>query len=361
MKYYVEIIAANYLKNVVPDPVTLEVHDKFLHGLTRDEFAEGFKALLSLVRKLYGDIADDPAGFGMPLKEIVDIYAKTPDYTNSNAGFIRAPHLLLIIGAISELCSDGTLTVDGGALTANAKILKITGLTALLAKLRDYGFDISDFGKALKAGELLSFVYVDNRYLTTALKSMADALLELTEGDLRNPKNNYFYMMNPALLASETVKEPKMTIDSVYHAISPVERDYAARLHNLADSVAKYKVRIGGFMRNDWSCVYTSKKSKKVLMSLQVEQNLSVKLNLQNIGRYISMVSDMPERIQGVFRSSGWDCAKCNPRCAGGFKYELDGKAYDKCHCGVFVFNKLTGDDVEYCEKLLREEIELQA
>jgi len=60
----------------------------------------------------------------------------------------------------------------------------------------------------------------------------------------------------------------------------------------------KHSVRKSQLMRNDWTCTYTSKKNKKVLMSLQVKQDkLYVKLNLQNINKYIPLVMNMPDKI----------------------------------------------------------------
>jgi len=359
-QYYVQIIAENYLKNVIDEPTELKVHNKFLHT-DREQFADGFAALLSLIRQLYGDIAKGPADFGMALKEIADIDAKNADYTNSNASFLRVPNLLLILGAFAKLESDMTLAIDGGTLAAEAKKLKITGLALLLAKLREYGFEISDFGKAPKAGETLTISYIDNRQLTAALKAMADALMEMNKGDLKSPKNNYFYMMHNGLLENETVKEPALTVDFIYHILDPIQREYAVTLHKAAADTTKQTLRMGGFMRNDWSCTYTGKKNKKVLMSLKVDQNnLSVKLNLQNIAQYIPLVAEMPESIQNVIRSGGWECGQCNPRCSGGFAFEIDGKAHNKCHCGSFVFGGLTEEDVECCKTLLEKEINFQ-
>jgi hypothetical protein len=353
-KYYVQVIAGNYLKNVSPE--SPNVHDKFLQGLTVEEFTDGFNSLSSLVRQLYNDIAHNPADFNMMLKEIEDI--KNTDYTNSNASFLRVPNLLYALGVSSILESDGVLTVDGGILADNAKTLKITGLPLLLAKLRDYGFEVSDFGKAPKAGTTLSVTYIDNRHLTTALKAMADALSELTAGDLRNPKNDHFYLMNPALLENETVKEPKLTISSIYHALDPIQSGYAATLHSFVEDNTKHSVQSHQLMRNDWSCTYTRKKNKKVLMKLKIDQNnLSVKLNLQNISQYISLVADMPEKIRNAVYYGGWECGNCNPRCSGGFTFETDGKSYNKCHCGSFVFTDLTEEDMIFYQKLLEKEI----
>ena len=357
-KYYVQIIANNYLRNLTSDLVPINVHGRFLGGYSNEEFADGFYSLLATLRCLYTDIANNPADFGMMLKEAEDVNTKTTDYTNSNASFLRVPNLLYVLGLSSVVESDGTLIVDCNVLLANAKVLKITGLPALLEKLRDYGFYISDFGKAPKTGEMLSISFPDNRYLTTALKSMAESLSELTGGDLRNSKNDYFYMVVPALLENEIVKEPKLTIDTLFNALSEAQREHAAALHKIVENDTKYNIRKGQLMRNEWTSTYTTTKGKKVLMSLQVSQdNLSVKLNLNSLNQYISILKDMPEKFSNSITDSGWECGGCNPRCSGGFAFELDGNSYNKCHCGSFVFSALAVEDIVYYESLINKEL----
>ncbi|MCL2671369.1 MAG: hypothetical protein FWF10_04965 [Clostridiales bacterium] len=357
-QYYVQIIAANYLKNVMDDPVSRKIHDRFLGGLRADAFAAGLSALRALVRRLYGDIARNPADFQMALKDIVEYDAKTTDYLHSHNSFIRVPHLLLVLGAGAALQPDMSLAIDGGVLASDAKQLKITGLPFLLAKLRDYGFAFGAFGKSPKPGETLTISYLDNPCLCAALRAMATALLELSKGDLKSSKNNWFYMLHPGLLENETIREPKLGVDSIYHALDTIQREYAAALHDVAARGTKQTIRMGGFMRNDWSCVYVGKQNKKVLMSLQVcQDSLSVKLNLQHINRYMPLVMALPESVREQIRASGWACARCNTRCSGGFAFEMDGVAYDKCRCGSFVFDDLTEEAVISCQRLLAQEL----
>ncbi len=128
--------------------------------------------------------------------------------------------------------------------------------------------------KTVKKEDLITVSYIDNRALVVALKAMADALLELNKGNIRQSKN-YFYMMHSGILENEKVKEPKLTVESIYHAVDSEKARIAAALHEFVAGETRQTLRMGGFMRNDWSCVYTSKKTKKVLMSFLVEQELS--------------------------------------------------------------------------------------
>ncbi len=357
MNYYVQEIAGNYLKNVMNEPQTMRVHPCFLHGIDREQFQAGFLALLRLIRSLYADIAKDPSGFGMLLKESFESDAKNTDYTNSNASFIRVPNLLLSFGAKGTLQPDKSLELDGEKLLAAAKELKITSLPFLLIKLCEYGFRISGYAKTVKDGDRVHVSYPNNPYLVVALKAMADAQMLLNKGDLKKSKN-YFYMLHSGLLEDEAVKAPKLTVESIYHSLDSKKREAAVALHEMVSKSSKPAIRMGGFMRNDWSCVYTGIKNKKVIMSLQVCQDkLSAKLNLQHIGKYINKVMDYPEHIRETIRSSGWDCVHCREGCAGGFSFEMDSRTYNKCRCGAFLFANISNDEIPYCKELLKQEI----
>jgi len=361
-KYYVQTIARNYLKNILAVPTSLNIHERFLYGLDNEQFKEGFTTLVTLIEQLYSDVVSNPVDFGMSLKEANEENAKNADYTNSNASFLRIPNLLAVIGAFSTLESDKSLNIDGGILTSEAKKLKLSAVPFLLNKLKDYGFEISDFGKSLKTGEMIAISYPDNRFLLVTLKAISEAHVALNKGDIRNPKHSFFYMMHSGLLENEIVKEPKLTIENFLHTLTPEQREQAELLHEAAINISRYKIRMGGFMRNDWACTYTDIKSKKVLMTLHVNQSsFSAKLNLQYIGKYISLVNEMPDRIKDTITDTGWDCGSCNPRCAGGFAFELNGKAYNKCHCGSFMFHDINDESIEYCKQLLSKEIELRS
>lgn len=356
-KYYVQVIADNYLKNVIDVPESIKVHERFLHNLDNEDFKEGFLALLSLTKALYSDIANEPEAFGMPLKENIEYNAKNADYTNSNAGFIRVPNLLLAIGVVGSLNADGSLIINGKELLVTAKELKVTSLPFLLNRFKDYGLETDFNGKTVKEGDLFTVTYPDSRGLTTVLKAMATAQVELNKGKLRMPCH-YFYMMHNGILENDKVKEPKLTIDTVLHTLNPDIKKGAALLHDFIIQTSKQAVRMVFFARNDWSCVYTGIKSKKVIMSFSTEQDkLSVKLNLHNIGKYIGIVANYPENIRESIRYGGWSCGRCNEKCGGGIAFSMDGEQYNKCRCGSFVFNDISADSIPYFKELLEQEL----
>jgi len=217
-EYYVQVIAANYLKNLVDQPARINVCKSYLRGLEEDEFLSGFSELLSTVRMIYSDIISDPKDFDMLLKKNDVPDAKNTGYTQSHASFLRVPNLLFLTGYTGELKPDLTVTVHGNMLLSGAKELKITKVQALLKKLADYGFEADGMSKNLHPDDIISVGFPHNRFLMPALKSMSEAMAAINKNDPRKAKD-LFYMMNYRILEYDKLKAPKLTVDYIYHAL----------------------------------------------------------------------------------------------------------------------------------------------
>ncbi len=357
-QYYVQVIAANYLKNVVDQPTRMSVCKSFLGGLEEDEFQSGFCELLSTVRMMYTDIVSNPEEFDMLLKQNTVPDAKNADYIQSHASFLRVPNLLFLIGYLGELQSDLTVIVDGSKLLSGAKELKITKVQALLEKLADYGLETEGMSKKLQSDDRISFGFPQNRFMIPALQSMSAAMAAINNNVLKKEKS-FFYMMDHRILENANPKAPKLTVDHIYHALDADRRRVAEIFNDFIVKYAKTTVRMGGFSRNDWSCVYNLSTSKKVIMSLNITQdNLSVKLNLANINQYADSLTQYPEKIREAIKTSGWDCGRCHSSCAGPFSFNYEGREYNKCRCGSFVFDNIDDETIRCCIDLLEKELQ---
>jgi len=338
----------------------MNVHPRFMHTLDAGEFHDGFLALMRLMRSLYTDVMNNPADFGMPLVDAVEENPTNTVHLKSHEGFKRVPHILLILGAAGRLNADMTLSVSGKDLIAAAKNVKLVKMPEVLGKLTEYGFEIDGFTKTIKDGDELTIGYPDCRALITALKSMSDAQSVIGKGDLRR-NNAYFYMMMPDILVSETVKEPKLRVGSMHNALNGNNRKIAEMFDECVGGKAKAAVKTMGFMRNDWNSTYTGVKSKRVLMTLKAEQDdLNIKLNLEHIGEYMDAVNALPDNLRDRIINNSWNCnqANCNPKCAGGFAFVIDGTTHKKCRCGAFGFRNVSAGDAAHLKTLL--EIEMR-
>ncbi|MBP7175442.1 MAG: hypothetical protein KBA53_04375 [Thermoclostridium sp.] len=360
-QYYVQDIAGNYLKNVVDTPTQLKADKYFLHGADEEELQSGYFELQSVIKSLYKDIMLSPKEFDMLMKENTVPNAKNAEYTQSHASFLRVPNLLLLLGYKGELQSDMTITIHGNTFLNGAKELKITKPQFFLKKLEDYGFETEGASKTIQAGDILKISYPQNRFMLTALTSMAESMMNILGNDLKKQKN-HFYMMDYRLMESEKPKEPKLTFEHVHHALTDEQKKLAMSLNHFIVQYAKPVVRMGGLSRNDWTCAYQLNSNKRVILSLIVKQDeLSVKLNLEHIRQYIDSVQQYPKEIGEAIKSGGWECGHCHSNCAGAFTFEYEGKTYNKCRCGSFEFAHLKDDTLHYYIELLEKEIKAWA
>ena len=358
MKYFVQVIARNYLKKLPPQTPDFKVHPVYLQGLAEDEFKDGYAALIGFTRDLYTAIMHYPSDFGMPLIEIPEEKLPNSNCAKSHAAFVSIPRLLLAIGNAGTLGTDMILYLNGGELKKKAKQLQILNTAALLKLLADYGFEITGISKKISNYDEIKIGYPDCRPLTAALKSIAEAHSKI--GKIWYKGVEYFYMLTPQLIESETSKI-KFEVEDVFHFLNEESRELAEILHAYAASRFYCKVETGfsgGNPHNIRRCTYTGKKTKKIIMVLKTrDDRLTVDLNLENTDEYRDEITEMLDYIHNKIRKSGWPCAKCFKKCISGFVYEMDGTEYNICLEPAFQFYNTTAADLPYIKKLLELEI----
>ena len=355
MKYYVQVIARNYLKKLPTQTETFNVHSMYLQGLTEDEFKNGYTALIEFLRDLYTDIVNNPVDFGMPLIEIPEGERPNSNCTKSHVALASIPRLLLAIGNAGTLETDMIIYLNGWELMKMAKQLQISNVAALLKLFADYGFEITGVSKKISDTDEIRIGYPDCRTLTAALKSICEAQNKI--GEIWYKGVEYFYMMMPQLIESETPKI-KFGVTDMFHFLSDDSHEIAKILHDFAMNHSRCKVLTnfsGGNSHNIWSCIYTGKKTKKKIMMLKTrDDSLSAKLYLENINRYTDEIMQMPEHIRKQLCNPPCNRAQwCLSRCVGGFEFEMEGIAYKICRVDGFWFRNLPTGDLPYVTKLL--------
>ena len=356
MKYYVQVITRNYLKKLPAQTETVRIHPSYLQGLTEDEFKKGYAALVKFMRDLYTDVINDPSDFNLPLIEIPPDEHENSNCTRSHAKFAAIPRMLLAIGSAGILGTDMTLCVNGGEFNEKVKQLKISDAVAILHIFTKYGFGITGTSEKIDCDDEIKIEYPDCRTLTAALKSICEA-------HNKNGGLEYFYMMTPRLLESETPKI-KLNAEDLFHYLNNESRKIAEVLHSAAICYSNHKIPkafSGGNAHNIRTCIYTGKKTKKTVMMLKTRDgSLSVKLVMENINGYTDKIMQMPDHIRKNLCDNGPPCNRaqwCLPRCVGGIEFEMKGIAYKICRVDGFWFWNISIGDLPYVTKLLELEM----
>lgn len=361
MRYYVQDIAVNYQRNLSAEPPVYTIHPANLQGIGEAEMKSGYRALLGLFGQLYHDIEADPAAFSMLLRESVGPDAKDSAYTLSNQSLARVPNLLFALGAWGQLTQDGRLVINGDALGEAIKTLKITKAAALAEQISQYGVEITGMGKTLGSADFVVLHCPDGRFAPAALKALATAMLALNKGNPKRGKD-LFCMLHPGLLEAAPGKNPSLSLEDMCRTISPERAEIARRFDRFVAPYTKRKVTMSGIMRNDWGCVYTLTSNKRIILTLNVNQQaLHVKMNLANIQAYVGKLDECAQPLRDAMLFTAWDCGNCNPGCAGGFRFTYQDKAYNKCRGGAFQVPNIRMDQVEDCLDFLEREAEASA
>jgi len=110
--------------------------------------------------------------------------------------------------------------------------------------------------------------------------------------------------------------------------------------------------------RKTWKCVFTSKKPKRVIFTLETAPGkFNVKACLWEIGSY--MPNNLSKPLKQQLVNNCWNCGECegNSKCRKGIKFSLDGQAYYKCVGGAFTFENLDCNDFRIIIELIEKEI----
>ena len=119
----------------------------------------------------------------------------------------------------------------------------------------------------------------------------------------------------------------------------------------------KPAVRFGGGHKR-WKCVYTQKKPKRVIFTIDTEPGkLSIKACLFNIDKYLHKYT-LPESIKTqLIQDKNWNCGNCSEKCRKGVPFTIDGQDYYKCIGGAFTLDSLNTDEWRLVRDLLQEEL----
>ena len=69
-KYYTERLARQSANQIFPIPKGLQIPQRYLNGVSNDEFIAAFHTYQDMLRQIYNDIMADPESFGMVCLDI---------------------------------------------------------------------------------------------------------------------------------------------------------------------------------------------------------------------------------------------------------------------------------------------------
>lgn len=340
-------------ENMMPVPDDFTIHPSYLCGCKKEDFIAGFKQLYSTVARIYDDIFQNPADYGLPLFEI-EKYRSASREANTSAHSIRfIGHLLYNLGQAGELV-DGNLVVNLEKYQALCKEKKVSKAPMIMGKFREFGFEFAGFnGKGFDKG-LNSFTvaYPANPHVMAALKGYS---MTISPDSVKKRSSLYtqFYHLSYKFLTNPTDQFTGYDASDFSARVGPANSaffdDFHARMLNLGYT---YQADVEGVYSNWWKLEYYAGK-ERTRHFFSYEDGFYLRLKLNNIAAYIDFIESCPDSVRFPFENSSICNHYCRDECAFRLTYSIQGKTRETCLCGIFIFKDLRVEDLDIYFQLL--------
>ena len=324
----------------------MTVHENYLYELTQKEFVSGMSELVNIFKGLYTGMLSEPQLYMM----------KNGEDTH---GLEKNMNFLLQLAQRGSL-NNHFLEANGPILASALKKAKVTKPMMYFQVLELLGFTVTGLEKKMEISEKITIEYPDNHDLLPVLKSMADAIGMFTKNKPHKQSSVYFELLDHRVLNHYPATEPVTTMEYLMSKLNSESREVVEMFYGVIEPLTKCNIK--GSFGHYWTPTFTLRSPKRVMMSLKLTlDNHDVKLNLANLGKYTEILADFPTEIINEIIDNGWGCEGdgCNPKCAGAFTFDLNGKSYKKCRGGSFVFYAPDKNKAALLIRLLEREIEM--
>ena len=152
----------------------------------------------------------------------------------------------------------------------------------------------------------------------------------------------------------------EISFDDFMLDVNPANMEFVHAMHDyLLQSGCTFKIAVAN---NGRVLSYNVPKTKRVLLNYVFRKSgMVVRLYGDNIGKYQSALSGMPENMKKAVIKAPIcrrlaDPAKCNSRCPMGYIFELGDTLYKKCRYSAFMF-EVKGENHNAIRKLVEHEL----
>lgn len=333
--YWVQDWAKVRQDEVVRVPGSFQVHECFLKHMSRGEFDTAFSEVWNMVINIYGDIAESPETFGMPLHRSEEYNYSTKEARESrNAAYrpLKALYYLLIAGDLNN----GAIAVDANKFKA---VNEVKNVPVIFQRLSDYGFYFDGLKDYKIASETLYILYPDNTKVLTVLKLMADKAYIANRMDdylachyklFQDDMNTANYGHGADIIADKMhTEQDKEFVYAMDAELNKLGYFSGSRESNEGPGYAYYSKESEVVKKGPYHYLLSSNKTKLLLY-----------LRIRNVSKCLDYLEECPESVKQIFL---WGDTGCSNRikgtCIHGQEYAVDGSTYWRCGCCNAHFN----------------------
>lgn len=344
--YWVQEWAKVRQDEVVRLPDSFEIHDSFLKHISKEEFDSAFKEVWNMFTNIYGNIAEFPETYGMPLHKPLEYNYFTKEARESRSAAYRPIKLLYYLLIAGDL-HNGTIVADVNKFKA---INDVKNIPIIFERLSDYGFYFDSLKNYKIANESIYMSYPDNVQVLTVLKLMADKAhttnrindflschYKLFQDDMNTANYGYGADIIADKMHTKQEKEFVYAMDAV---LSKMGYHAGPRESNEGPGYAYYTKESEIIKKGPYHYLMSSNKTKLVLY-----------LRIRNASKCLDYLKECPDSVKQIFL---WGDTGCSNRikgtCIHGQEYAIDGNIYWRCGCcnAPFYFKPIIEDIPHY-------------
>ena len=324
-------LSATKRKNdILPVPSNFKVNEKYLIGLTNDEFVRAFEELQQIVIAIYEDIEKSPFQWGYP------------DFLITEGYYNRVMDILFEF-VFNASYNDGVLTVDTKKFFASKGVKRHKKLELMIAGFENFGFLFDGFNKK---SESFRVSFLNNSHVIAVLTAYANEIdTSLPDWAWGTPRHSlsYRYMEEPSAQRYENVFLAEMDY------ASDKFREIQYWLH---DEAAKYGFYLDP--KSPKSLQFRKGSKEFFLVAEKVPNGLYGGKGIYAKVSFLKAFETQPdkmkafcERFSHVFRLD--DKGKCchENKCMFRMRFTFEGSSYLRCGLNNFIFDDVELDDVK--------------
>ena len=317
--------------SVTPD--TIEIHQDFLHTLSREDFESAFRTVGDIFYQLMTDISLSPERFAMPLCDEATTRYGAPEAQDSRFAAWRPMKLLYTVFTNGNL-GDRGFSVD---IHAFREANNIKNSHILFNILHGYGFEFSGLsnGKITPKVMEINVNFPENQNIINVLALTAQKAAGVNAADL-------FYRWSYRLLMEGFGEN---SYCGLYYAVHDKtrtggEREFIRRFHQTMAEMGFYHAD-GGWNEGPGVSYYDreavmKRKGPYLYRVIDWMGDLRLMLRIRNAEKCMDLFhgADMPPEITEMFKYSDPGCGShANGSCNKGVVYNFDGQPRWRCGC----------------------------
>ena len=352
-RYCCQNAAQNFFDHIIPVPDDFHVNPKCLHGLNRNEFINGLKALTEIIQAMYIDMIQNPEEYGLPLVEDIQYEKYNPKAGASWYSAFRLVTTLHNMVQCGELTAEG-ITVNKKSFTETNKKLKnysVSNMPMILKKLCGYGFIIQGFnGKSFdKNSETFTIFHADGGFIVPVLYGYMS--------NVRLYKYALF-SLNYFLAIPQDTWSDAWSMSMFAEYLTGEEREFYERFINFLLTTELMVGKSDDYSNISFRREYVMPKGKPILIRFYSDNGkLRICLRLRHMDSYSDYIKTVPERVKQIFRRES-NCRLCKEPCENHFTWTFEDTSCTMCgYMFYFEIAEYKPEDVEFYNQIILHEI----